>query len=164
MQESDVKVQKTPGKGLRIALAVSVALNLAVAGMAAGAFFHGGGPGGHGGDVRELGFGPFTDALSRADRDSLRASFLAKMPDIRAARQAMRTDQQNLLAALRAEPFDQTQLESALAAQSARTAAQLAMGQGLMKDLLIGMTSAQRRDFAARLEERLSRGHGGAEP
>lgn len=157
MQENQTEA-KAPNKKLRIALAVSVALNLAVAGMAAGAYFKHGGPEGRDAIIRDLGFGPFTDALSPEDRDALRRAFLAKVPDIRKSRNAMRQNQQDLLAALRADPFDQAQLLAVMAAQSSRTATQLGTGQDLLKDLLLGMSQDARLAFADRLEERLGRG------
>ena len=40
--------------------------------------------------VRDLGFGPFTEALNREDRAALRQAFLAKAPDLRQARQRVR--------------------------------------------------------------------------
>jgi uncharacterized membrane protein len=158
MTQTEQSTAKTPSRGLRIALAVSVALNLGILGMLAGAYFNHGDSGGRGGDFRDIGFGPFTEALSREDRDALRKAFIAKMPDIREARRAMRQNQQDLLAALRAEPFDQSQLETVLAAQSDRAGAQLATGQALLKDLLIQMSPEARLGFADRLEERLSHG------
>jgi uncharacterized membrane protein len=156
-QTEEIK-PKAPNRGLRIALAVSVALNLGILGMMAGAWFNHDGPAGRGGDFRDLGFGPFTEALSPADRAALRKAFIARMPDLREARRAMRQTQQDLLAALRADPFDRARLETVLAAQSDRSASQLAMGQSLLKDLLVQMTPEARRSFADRLEERLSHG------
>jgi uncharacterized membrane protein len=158
MTQTKETTAKAPNRGLRIALAVSVALNLGILGMMAGAWFNHGGPEGRGGDFRDLGFGPFTEALSPEDRVALRKAFIARMPDLREARRAMRQNQQDLLAALRADPFDKARLEVVLAAQSARAASQLGTGQDLLKDLLIQMTPEARHSFADRLEDRLSRG------
>ncbi|MES2434272.1 MAG: periplasmic heavy metal sensor [Pseudomonadota bacterium] len=153
---SDAAVGKAPGKGLRIALAVSVALNLGVAGLFAGSFLKE-----HDGprDVREIGFGPFSEALSREDRKALRKALLARMPEMRQARQEAGQDAQNLLAVLRAEPFDPGQLSAVLEAQRLRMAGRFEVGQGLMRDLLVAMTPEARRAFADRLEKRLQ--HGG---
>jgi Spy/CpxP family protein refolding chaperone len=148
------------GKGLRIALAVSVALNLAVLGMVAGAALHGGGMMGWRDGVRELGFGPFTEALDRDQRDALRRAFFAKAPDFRNARQAMRVDTQALLTALRAEPFDPAALSAIMEAQRQRLIGQLDLGQGLMRDFLIAMAPEARHAFADRLEQRLQHSGG----
>jgi uncharacterized membrane protein len=158
MTQTEQFKARTPNRGLRIALAVSVAVNLGILGMVAGAWFNHASPNGRGGDFRDLGFGPFTEALSPADRVALRKAFIAKMPDLREARRAMRQTQQDLLAALRADPFDRARLEAVLVTQSDRSASQLAMGQALLKDLLLQMTPEARLGFADRLEERLSHG------
>ncbi len=155
---SDTGVQKVPGKGLRIALAVSVALNLAVAGMAAGSFLHDrGGPAG----VRELGFGPFTEALSREDKVALRRSLVAKLPEMRQARHEVMQDSQDLLTASRAEPFVEANLTAVMEAQRNRMAQRLEVGQGLMRDLLLAMTPEARRAFADRLDGRPHHGRKG---
>jgi uncharacterized membrane protein len=152
---SDTSVVKAPGKGLRIALAVSVAANLAVVGMGIGAFMHGhDGPAG----VRELGFGPFTEALTRQDRQALRKALVAKLPEMMQVRQEVMQDTQALLAALRADPFVEAQLTAVMDAQRARMAQRFEVGQGLMRDLLLAMSPEARLAFADRLEERL--GHG----
>ena len=154
---SEAAVVKAPGKGLRIALAVSVALNLAVAGLFAGSFLkdhEDGGPRG----VREIGFGPFSEALSRDDRKALRKALLARMPEMRQARQEAAQDAQNLLAVLRADPFDPGELAAVLDAQRMRMAGRFEVGQGLMRDLLVAMTPEARRAFADRLEKRLQQG------
>ncbi|WP_054007986.1 periplasmic heavy metal sensor [Cypionkella psychrotolerans] len=155
---SGAAVVKAPGKGLRIALAVSVALNLAVAGLFAGSFLKDheeGGPRG----VREIGFGPFSEALSRDDRKALRRALLARMPEMRQARQEAGRDAQVLLGVLRADPFDPGQLTAVLEAQRVRMAGRFEVGQGLMRDLLVAMTPEARQAFADRLEKRLQ--HGG---
>jgi uncharacterized membrane protein len=145
------------GRGLRIALAVSVALNLAVVGVVVGALVKHDGPAGRM-EGRDLGFGAFTEALNPDQRATLRRGFIAKMPDLRAARQEMRADQKTLLASLRAEPFDPAALSAVLTSQSQRAAGQLAVGQGLLRDLLLSMDAEARHGFADRLEERLKKG------
>lgn len=158
MTESKATAANPAGKGLRIALAVSVALNLAVAGLAAGAFFKHGGPEGRDGMIRDLGFGPYTEALAPADRDALRRAFIAKVPDMRKSRTAMRQNQQDLLTALRAQPFDKDRLVAVMQAQSDRASAQFGTGQALLQELLLNMSVESRREFADRLEQRLARG------
>ncbi|GLS86948.1 hypothetical protein GCM10010873_19220 [Cypionkella aquatica] len=145
-------VVKAPGRGLRIALAVSVALNLAVAGMFAGSFLkeHERGP-------REIGFGPFNEALSHEDRKALRKALLARMPEMRQARQEAGQDARNLLAALRALPFDPAQVSAVMEAQRLRMTGRIEVGQGLMRDLLVAMTPEARLAFADRLEAHLQK-------
>jgi Heavy-metal resistance len=58
---------RAPGRWMRVALVLSLAVNLLVAGMAVGVALRGGPPETA---VRDLGFGPFAAALSPADRDT----------------------------------------------------------------------------------------------
>ena len=144
------------GRKLRIALAVSVALNLLILGLVAGAVLRDGGP--HGRMVRDLDFGPFTEALTPEDRDALRRDFIRQAPDLRDMRRQMRDDFSTLLAALRAETFDVEALRGVVANQGDRMAARLELGQDLMLARIAAMTPAERAAFADRLEQRLERG------
>lgn len=145
------------GRGLRIALGISVALNLLVAGLVAGAVLRDGGPRER--MLRDLEFGPFTEVLSREDRDGLRRDFLARSGGFRDMRAEMRSDFDALLGALRAEPFDIGAARAVLEAQQTRMQSRLALGQELLLERVAAMTPAARAAFADRLEERLR--HGG---
>ncbi|MES2968240.1 MAG: periplasmic heavy metal sensor [Pseudomonadota bacterium] len=145
------------GRGLRIALAVSVAINLAILGLAAGAML-GGGP--HERMVRDLDFGPFTEALSEGDRAALRRDFFRGSPDLMDMRRQMKGDLEAVLAALRADPFDAEALRDVMARQRSRMADRLDLGQTLIFDRVAAMDAAERAAFADRLERRLLRGAG----
>lgn len=158
MDESGTEtVAKGGGRGVRIALGVSVALNLLVAGLVAGAVLRDGGPRDR--MLRDLEFGPFTEALSREDRDALRRDFVARSGGFRDMRAEMRSDFDALLGALRAEPFDIDAARAVLAGQQARMQSRLALGQDLLLERLAAMPPRARAEFADRLEERLR--HGG---
>lgn len=149
---------------MRILLALSLTLNLAVLGIVAGALLR---------DhderrpmpVRDLGFGAFDDALSPDDRRELRRAFMDEGPDFRGARRAMRQDFAAILTALRADPFDPAALQTVLDRQNARGAEMLAFGQKLLSERVAAMDPAARLAFADRLEESLTRkrGPGGRE-
>lgn len=149
-------VNVTTGKGLRIALAVSVALNLLIVGLLAGAVLRDGGPRAR--MLNDLEFGPFTEALTEQDRKALRRDFVERMPDMRDMRRQMRADFGGLLAALRAEPFDAGAVRALMAGQSARMAERLQLGQDLLVERIGAMTPKERAELADRLEERLQRG------
>ncbi len=146
----------SPGRGLRTALAVSVALNLAVLGVIGGAWLShdrsrmGGGP-------RDLGFGQFTEALTPENRADLRRRFLAQAPGFLAERRAMRAGLQTIITTLRADPFDPAALDAAMAAQAAGLQGRIATGQALLYDFLVDQSPADRRAFADRLEAQLTR-------
>lgn len=147
-------------RGLRIALALSVALNLAVVGVVAGALWRAGGDGRPSAALRDLGFGPFAAALTDEDRRALRRDFLRRAPDLRAARAEMRAEMTEVLAVLRADPFAPDRLRQALDQATARTADRMALGRGLLFDHIAAMTPEARRAFADRLERAMTRGRG----
>ncbi|MCX7286659.1 MAG: periplasmic heavy metal sensor [Rhodobacterales bacterium] len=141
-------------KWIRTALAVSVALNLAVAGLAVGAFLKGG-PGR--GMPHDLSFGPFSDALDGDDRRALRMALMDRMPSFRESRAEARAEFATLLDALRASPFDGAALQSALAAIETRNADRLELGRSLIEARILQMTEDERLAFAERLEKGLRR-------
>jgi uncharacterized membrane protein len=156
MTEPDIRPAPDAPRGARrmkIALAVSLALNLAVAGLAAGAFLRDGPP--HG--ARDLGLGPLSEALSREDRKALRKAFVDRRPDVSGDRQGMRSDFNALLAVLRADPFDPAALDAAIQTIAARNADLLATGRDLVAERLKSMTADERTAFADRLEQALPR-------
>jgi uncharacterized membrane protein len=143
---------------LKIALVLSVALNLGVLGLALGAWTK------HGPDrratPRDLSFGPFAEALTPEDRRALRTAFRERMPGQRADREAARTEFAALVSALRAEPFGPADLQGALSAIEARLTGRVALGSALIEERLLAMTPAERAAFADRLERGLGRGPG----
>lgn len=142
-------------RGVKIALALSVALNLAVAGLAVGAWL------GHGprqGMPRDMSFGPFSEALDDTDRKAIRRALLERLGEFREQREAARAEFETLLATLRADPFDPEALKAALAALEARNAERLELGRSLIETRLIEMSPEERADFADRLEKGLRKG------
>ena len=144
---------------MRVLLALSLTLNLAVLGIVGGAALRS-----HDEErplpVRNLGFGAFDGALSPEDRKELRRAFVTEAPDFRGARRGMRQDFAAILEALRAEPFDPAALQIVLDRQNARGAEMLAVGQKLIFDRVAAMDPEARRAFADRLEQSLTRKHG----
>jgi uncharacterized membrane protein len=145
----------TAGRGLKIALAISVALNLAVVGLVAGAWLKDGRPGG--GMPRDLSFGPFSEALSADDRRALRKALIDRAPGFREARAEAQAEFAALLDALRASPFDPAAVQTALAAIEARNAGRLELGRSLIEARIAQMSEADRLAFADRLEKGLGR-------
>lgn len=142
-------------RGVKIALALSVALNLAVAGLVVGARM---GDGPHRGMPRDMSFGPFSEALDSDDRRAIRKALMERLGEFREQRAAARAEFETLLTALRADPFDPEALKSALDALEARNAERLDLGRSLIETRLIGMSPQERAAFADRLEKGLRRG------
>ncbi|QYK43631.1 MAG: periplasmic heavy metal sensor [Paracoccaceae bacterium] len=141
---------RAPGRWLRVALAVSVALNLAVAGVIVGAVVRDGPP--RGAAMRDFGLGPVAGALSDADRAALRRAFAARAPDLRAMRSGWRQDTAALVAVLRAEPFDPQAMRDTMESGARRVGDMIALSRGLLVDHVATMDPAARRAFAERLE------------
>ncbi|MFN6979897.1 MAG: periplasmic heavy metal sensor [Gemmobacter sp.] len=139
---------------------LSLALNLAVAGLAAGVILRQGGalPGAPPRAVAlDPGFGPFAAALSPEDRRALRRAFLAERGAVLEGIRADRADRAALVAALRADPFDPAAMDAAAARLTARGQERAELGQRLIRAHVLGMTAAERADFAARLEAAFAR-------
>ncbi|WP_309668379.1 periplasmic heavy metal sensor [Tabrizicola sp.] len=136
---------------VKILLALSLAFNLGILGIVAGARMKDG-HGDKGGLPRDVSFGPFSEALSRQDRQALREALLSKAPEFRAAREAARAEFDTLLAALRADPFDPDAVREALAAIEQRNASRLELGRTMIETRIFDMAEAERLAFADRME------------
>ncbi|MGO4907695.1 periplasmic heavy metal sensor [Pseudorhodobacter sp. W20_MBD10_FR17] len=157
-------VPKRPVRWGRVALIVSLALNLAVAGVVGGAILGRGGPARNDLIARDVSFGFFNDAFSEKDRKELRRAYADANPNIRADRQQMRDDLQTILAALRAEPFDADALRAALETGATRIEMRQTQGQALVLEHLTKMSGVDRAEVANRLENALKRGPRGPKP
>ncbi len=151
---------------MRIVLVLSLALNLAGVGVVAGAVLGHSKKPPRSAMVGDLGFGPYTDALSAEDRRALRSAFVERAPDFRDLRKVMRADFDRLLAILRTEPYDAAAATEVIAAQRDRARQGFELGQDLLVERLGAMTAEERAAFADRLERVLSRppGHPGKRP
>ena len=154
---------KPTSRTMRWALVASLAVNLAVAGLALGAYLYNG-PGGHGEKVRDLGFGPYDDALRAQDRDALRQAMRAKFAALKETRAQLSADTAAVIAALRATPFDADALGTALSGQQEHLSARMKLGNDTMRDFLTNLAPQDRLAFAGRLEDRLKHGHNAPVP
>jgi uncharacterized membrane protein len=152
--------QKIPGptpRGVKIALAISVAINLGVAGLVAGMALHGG-PG-HGDRMgRDLGFGPFDAVFSPQDRTVLRQTIAGKMGDFRQMRQQMQGDMAAILSALRANPYDAAAVATAFDLQAQHLTDRVSLGNAVVRDYIMALPGADRLALADRLEKVIQHG------
>ena len=143
---------------LRIVLGVSLALNLAVAGLALGAAIRFGGPD-RARPPLPLGAVLYRE-LPREDRRALRDDRLGTRPE-RAERR--RAEAAQLDAALRAVPFDPTSIEAFLEAQSRQRNALEQALRAAWLTRVSEMSDTARAAYADRLAEAMARhehGHG----
>jgi uncharacterized membrane protein len=140
----------------KIVLVVSLGLNLLFLGLVGGAVLRDG-PHGRPTTVRDLNFGPLTEALSKDDRETLRRSFQRAAPDLRGQRREIEGDLADLLTVLRAPDFQREKVEALFARNNERTARRQKLGQDVVLDLLVAMTPDVRSAFADRLESAMKR-------
>lgn len=145
---------------LRLALGVSVGLNLLVAGVALGSFFHMGDRGGRPEMARDLAFGPIGESLRPEDRRALRDYLQARAPELRSANAQRRRDIAAVQSALRAQPFDLGAFEAAITAMRGRLEGQLSLGFEGLTAVVKNMPDAERLALADRLDRGLRRDAG----
>jgi uncharacterized membrane protein len=152
------KNPKKTGTGMRpwlkVVLFASLALNLAIAGAVIGAAVKYGPRDGHRPPRVDM-MGPYTHALSHKDRREIGAQLRREYRSERPSREEMRAQFAQVLAALRAQPFDPGALEQLFQRQLAVGMERQEIGQRLLLRHLAGMTDAERAEFAARLEDGL---------
>jgi len=152
--------KKRPFRWGRLLLGVSLALNLAVVGLVGGAVLNRarevGGPPPPNGEF--LNYGPYTMALSDEDRLKLRRGLIGEAGVLRDNRREVRRDFDRLLETLRADPYDPAATRLVLDAQQARVQKQVDLVRQVLVEHLNGMSTAERTDFADRLEAVLRRG------
>ncbi|TCP21412.1 periplasmic heavy metal sensor [Rhodovulum adriaticum] len=158
---ADTDTTKTPAPRtrtwVRVALIVSLALNLLIVGMIGGAVVgHRGGP--PRADMGEAAYGPYARALADEDRAALRRAMRAEAPRLRENRMAVRQGFRDLLGALRADPYEPGRVADILAEQEARVRDQGQIWRGLLVTRLETMSPEERAAFADRLERVLRRG------
>lgn len=148
------------GRGLKILLGVSLALNFAIVGFFAGAFLrHDGWTDGGKRPPSLSTFGaPYMIALPREDRRkvmrAVRDASQKEIPD-RSARRALYSQ---VLDALRASPFDRATLERVAGQQAQTTVAVQKAVQMAWIDIVADMTDTDRLKYAKIVEEVLRRG------
>lgn len=143
---------------LRLVLVVSLAANLAVAGIFVGnaISWHREAPPPRALGLREIGYVPFVAALHRDERRALTRAFLAAAPR-NTERETRRSQFEAILAALRADPYQPAALDAALAAHKSAFAARQDLGQQLLIQTIAAMDDAARRDYADRLDAGMRR-------
>lgn len=143
---------RTP-RWIKVALLVSLSLNLVVVGAIVGARGFGPVPGASermGGPMG--GGGALARALSSEDRKALRETLGQDRDQRRENRRAMRAMRAEIVAQLRATPFDPAALAQALEAQSQLGQSLAARGQGALLQRISEMSDAERAAYADRIE------------
>jgi len=148
----DIQTRRCP-LWVKIVLAVSLAGNLAVVGLVAGAALRGGpfverGP--------SMGYAmPYVVTLPREARREVFGAVRTNddLPD----RRARRAQYQEMIAALEASPFDIAAVEAVLERQGAGAARVQAAAQAAWLDVVARLSDDERIAYTARIEETLKR-------
>ncbi len=151
------------GRWMQVVLILSLALNLLVVGAVAGRML------GHVKERRDgpreasvLNYGPYSKALSRADRAALRQALSKQKDNLHSNRTEVRKGFRDVLAALRAQPYDAAATEALLNAQQQRVGDQIRLVRQALLDRIATMSDAERAAFADRLDEVLKHGPRGS--
>lgn len=140
---------------LKLAFIGSLAVNLAVVGMVAGAFMRDDGIR----DRRTPGLGayalPYMKALSGPDRRAVISAIRQGQPDRSADRQERRKLYTDVLDQLRADPFDVVALRGAIDAQAGKTMKIQLLAQSAWVDIVANMSAQERKSYAQSVEDNL---------
>lgn len=151
---------------MRIALFASLALNLLIAGVIAGALLRHG-PDRHG-DRRpllgDLGLGPFVEALPLRQRVALGRGIARESGAFRENREDLRRQFETFLGLLRAEAFDAAAAAALIGDQQAKLMERRGIGRDLLIERLAAMDAADRRVYADRLDQMIRRAAAGRRP
>ncbi len=164
MSQAPEQMGKSRGIWLRVVLFASLAVNLLIVGMVAGAILRGGPPG-RGHDARQIqaadfGFAPYVRALSPRDRRDLGREMQELTGDRRANREEFIAFARSFLVALRARPYDPAALHEKVASQQSRLFRHQEVGQRILLERLAEMSDRERAAYADRLERSLRRALG----
>jgi len=154
MTNTDKPVTAPMRRSLRYLLIGSLALNLLVFGMLAGAMVSGRSGGGPFRGI-DLALGPVVAALEDTDRRAIRDDLHNRDAMPRSSRRDREAALENLVAALRRDPFAPAPLSSLLDGLRSRAEAAQAAGQDALIARIVAMTPAARNAFADRLEAEL---------
>lgn len=145
---------------LRVALAVSLTLNLLVVGLVVGAAMRFGGPDGGHKPPPSMGAALYRE-LPRDDRKAVRAA----MKSAHGQRKSDRaTEAQRLGDALRAQPFDAAAVQAVMAVQAQARADWQGGVQQAWLARVAAMSDAERIDYANRLQKAMTRPRGDRKP
>lgn len=148
--------KRGPRLWLRVIVFVSLAMNLLILGAVVGMLVLGPrfGDRPHPPRVDRAG-GPLTAALNREDKREIGRKLRRLYRDGRPNREAVRAEYREVIAALRADPFDATRVEASLKRQLNAVTERQALGHEVLLDHLGAMSVEARRAYAHRLEEGL---------
>lgn len=159
MKQEDQNPPKKSGRWLKPVLFFSLAANLLIVGLVAGAFLSPDGPRKKGGDenraVRGIIGAPFFQALPEKERRNMVREVMGNREKFQERRQVLVSRFENFLAALRSEEFDREEVGRLLGEQRQAAVRRQELGEVLLLDRISEMTTEERATYADELEKRL---------
>lgn len=150
--------EKTSSKGPRwgkIALVVSLTVNVLIAGLAIGTFAQ---------VKKSDGFvrtgeasGAYTFALSPKDRREIGKNMASYFKDKGRDRGALQKEYERMIDVVTSDPFDRAAAQDVLTNQAEFASDRRVAAEGLLLDQLENMTLKERQEFAQRLQEGVKR-------
>ena len=137
---------------MKIALVTSLVINVAVIGLFVGAGMKRDGR--EGGANRQIGW--IIEIVPESRREFTKAKFDARRDDLRKARAARAKHMQEIVAAIRAEPFAPETLEYAMRMRRAAGEERRTIVHTTLTEILVEFNPDERGQFADELEERLA--------
>ncbi|MDJ0824646.1 MAG: periplasmic heavy metal sensor [Rhodobacter sp.] len=141
----------------KVVLFVSLAFNLLVVGLIAGAILSGPRDRDRNPLLRDLGFGPYAQALPAYDKIALTRALRREAGAFRENRAVLRQQFEAFLAALRAEPYDHAEVTRLVTSQQDRIQDRQRLGRDLLLERIAAMDAAERAAYADALDKSLRR-------
>ena len=149
------------GRGMKIALIVSLMLNALFAGAIGMRVYHVKQTGGwhheRPGPGPKMGMGRFFHELPKARREELRKKFSTKRVEMRAHHKASREAKEEVITLLRADTFDEEKLSAAFATLSSARGANAKRNNAYLLDVIKSLTPAERKAMADSMVRRNER-------
>ena len=155
MTDQEPKSSGCP-RWIKIALAVSLAVNLLIFGIVGGMAVRFGGPDGPP-RMSENG-GAYTHALTPKDRREIGKEIRQQFVEMRQGSTTLQEQYREMLEILKAEPFDRSAAEDVLGKQSGIVDQRRKVSERALLNRLEAMTPAERAAFVERLENGIERG------
>lgn len=156
MSEQTPQPRAPMRRSLRLVLFASLAVNLVVAGLAVGAVV--GNKKGGDRPARDADFmGAYTRALPEDDRKAIGRAIRDNHRKNGITREMARAEFQQMLAMIRATPFDAEAMKLRIAEQSQASFDRRLAAQVIWLERIASMTDAERQDYADQIEAQLSR-------
>ena len=158
-EEAKTNPKPRSGRVLRIALFVSLALNLIIVGLVAGAVLDNRGKIGPRGQnpraALDAGIGPFGQAMTREQRRAFGEEFRKRSGDLQSNRAEVRENLSAVLDAITAQPFDPAALQAAFDASQAALGQRQRIGSEVLLGSIAAMSDEDRAEFARKLRKSL---------